>query len=251
MNEVIMLHGTKSREILQSVFEQKIPIQLSYQTQRNWHRVRMSLTGIDDNRFYGKFSPQKKTEPVRLETDQPVGVSIKYGFGGGYDKLVFGTIVIKADDNGAVSFAVPEETEIVPRRSYFRVPVLEFMKVNVEFRHRYCTSEDGQATIAAGPRWEGNLIDISAGGLQIAVDAEPKPDFNKGDAVGIRFRPMPNEAELMFNAQVSNVLPTADEKSICIGLEIVGLEASPEGRLILQRLCNVVDEYHRISKGAD
>jgi hypothetical protein len=61
---------------------------------------------------------------------------------------------------------------------------------------------------------------------------------------------MPYETPLMFNARVRNILPTADGKSICIGLQMVGLEASPEGRLILQRLCNIVDRYYQMNQPA-
>jgi hypothetical protein len=59
---------------------------------------------------------------------------------------------------------------------------------------------------------------------------------------------MPYEMPLMFDAQIRNILPTAGEKSICLGLRIVGLEASPEGRQVLQRLCNVAEHYYQINQ---
>ena len=73
-------------------------------------------------------------------------------------------------------------------------------------------------------------------------------DFRKGQFLGVRFTPMPYEIPLMFNAQVRNVLPTADHAGLCLGLQIVGLEASEEGRQTLSRLANVVERYHQINQ---
>jgi len=61
---------------------------------------------------------------------------------------------------------------------------------------------------------------------------------------------MPYETPLMLNAQIRNILPTADEKSTCLGLQIVGLEASREGRGVLRQLCNVVERYYQINQSS-
>jgi len=73
-------------------------------------------------------------------------------------------------------------------------------------------------------------------------------DFRKGQFLGVRFTPMPYEVPLMFNVQVRNVLPTADRADLCLGLQIVGLEASEEGRQTLGRLAKVVERYHQINQ---
>ena len=57
------------------------------------------------------------------------------------------------------------------------------------------------------------------------------PAFEKGQFVNLKFTPLPNETALAFNAYVKSVLTTADGKAVCIGMEMVGLEASSEGRL--------------------
>ena len=73
-------------------------------------------------------------------------------------------------------------------------------------------------------------------------------DFRKGQFLGVRFTPMPYEAPLMFNVQIRNVLPTADHAGLCLGLQIVGLEASEDGRQTLSRLAQVVERYHQINQ---
>ena len=54
---------------------------------------------------------------------------------------------------------------------------------------------------------------------------------------------------LIVNAQIRTVLPTADENAICLGLQLVGLEASQEGRETLTRIAQVVEYYHQINEG--
>jgi hypothetical protein len=111
-------------------------------------------------------------------------------------------------------------------------------------------------------------MDISAGGAQIVIPVAvrhpladctepgqsipdvPDFDFRKGQFIGLRFTPLPYETPLMFNAQIRNILPTADHTALCLGLQSVGLEASAEGRQTLARIAAVVDSYHRINDAA-
>jgi hypothetical protein len=100
-------------------------------------------------------------------------------------------------------------------------------------------------------RWQGRLIDISAGGLQVVVVASEKPDFRQGQFVKVRFCPLPSQAAIEFSAQIRNILPTADSENLCFGLQVVGLEASREGRVILAKLAAVTELYYELNRGRD
>ncbi|MGA1979425.1 MAG: PilZ domain-containing protein [Sedimentisphaerales bacterium] len=281
MNQAAMLNGAEPREILQIVIEKKIPAVLSYLSRGKWHIAKVLLANLGANRLDVRVSPRKmgsilqkthemtrpKHPPLSIQVNQPVGISLKYGYG----KFIFETTVValepssessgKSDTTGGetISLMVPDRIEMVQRRSYFRVDVPSSLKVKVMLWHRRYADENPQmqqiSTPPPGARrvllecyWQGKLTDISAGGVQIIVDSGQKPDFKRGQFVGLRFTPMPYEMPLMFDAQIRNILPTTDEKSICLGLRIVGLEASPEGRQVLQRLCNVVEHYYQINQ---
>ena len=119
--------------------------------------------------------------------------------------------------------------------------------------------------------YQGKLVDISAGGAQVMIPcqneaesqitndeatsdklhascfAAQRPTFKKGQFIGLRFTPMPYERPLMFNAQIRNILPAEDHKCIYLGLQIVGLEASAEGRAVLSRITSVVERYHQLN----
>jgi len=126
--------------------------------------------------------------------------------------------------------------------------VPESLAVNVQLWHRYSTSGEGLATADVRQNWQGRLVGISAGDVQVEVDTAEGTDFRKGQSIGLRFTPLALETPLMFNAQIREIRPGEEDESLRLDLEIIGLEASPEGRLVLQRLCNVVDEYRRMNK---
>ena len=248
MNEVAMLHRTEPREILQTVIEQKVPAIMSYLSKGKWHVAKVVLTELGANRLNIRLWSEEKARPINIRTEQPVGISLKYGYG----KFVFETKVLGLEPSpdetsgGTIMLAVPDRIEIVQRRSYFRVDVPTSLKVSVLLWPRGRETDGGQ--VPPSSYWEGRLVDISAGGAQVGVDAVEGKDFRTGQFIGLRFTPLPYETPLMFNAQIRNILPTVDGKSICLGLQIVGLEASPEGRQVLQRLCSIVEQYYHINK---
>ena len=71
--------------------------------------------------------------------------------------------------------------------------------------------------------------------------------YRKGQFIGLRFTPLPYETPLVINAQIRTLIPTADESAVCLGLQLVGLEASAEGRETLTRVVHVVEQYHQMN----
>ncbi len=182
---------------------------------------------------------------------------------------------------GSIVLDAPDRIEVIQRRSYFRVEVPQSLKVRVLLWHRSAKHETNnqmhdRTEQSTGPGalhkcCQGRLLDISAGGAQVVVpneslknyptadEQEAKPDesgnsdtgrsnFKKGQFLWVRFTPMPYERPLTFSAQIRNILPTANGQGISLGLQIVGLEASPEGHEVLTRLISVVGRYYQINQ---
>ena len=266
MNETVSLRGVDPREILQTAVNKKVPAIMSYLSKGKWHVAKVLLTELGADRFSIESTHvEKKPHPINVQMDQPVGISFKYEYG----KFVFDTTVVdlgpssdstRLGRGGTIILAVPDRVEVVQRRSYFRVSVPQSLKVNAVLWHRSQKDlperQTSDMTSHIHKYYQGRLADISAGGVQVVVDAgqEPtsassvEPDLKKGQFVGLRFTPLPYEMPLMFNAQIRNILPTADNKSICLGLQIVGLESSREGRQVLSRLVGVVERYYRMNQ---
>lgn len=247
MNDLIIPREAEPRKLLQSIIEEEIPAIMSYLSRGKWHVAKIRFARLGANRLSVRVATDDRPHPVNIQLNQPVGVSLKYRYG----KVVFDTTVAgfeasaQGDKGGTILLVVPDRIEIIQRRSYFRVDVPQALKVNVTLWHRRNHAEmKGQTP----QYYQGKLVDISAGGLQVVADNSQNPDFHKGQFVTLRFTPLPYEQPLMFNAQVRNTLPTADAKGTCLGMQIVGLEASPEGHETLQRLCNVVEQYYQINQ---
>jgi len=259
MSEIVMLEGHESQAVLETVVESHAPAIMSYLSKDKWHVAKVLMKELTDDRLLVEgCHSSNKPHPINIRIDQPVGVNFKHAYG----KFVFDTTVVglepsaDASCGGTIVLAQPHRIGVVQRRSYFRVSVPDSLRVNVILWHR--TSNRGSKKDAAHKYYEGRLTDISAGGAQLTVpltgrtggDAQvaKEADFHKGQFVGMRFTPMPYEMPLMFNAQIRNVLPTADHQGLCLGLQIVGLEASDEGRQTLSRLAAVVDRYYQINQ---
>ena len=282
MNKVMLLHRDEPEKILQTAIDKKVPAIMSFLAKGKWHVAKVLLSELVGSRLsVASAAPKKKQHPVNIQANQPVGISFKYEYG----KFVFDTTVValepssgpEADQGwgGTMILAVPDRIEVVQRRSYFRVDVPESLKVKVVLWHRsgrYQAKKQIQDTAEDVHNYcQGRLVDISAGGAQVII---PYPDeagspisirresrgnmsrtfcagelnFKKGQFVGMRFTPMPYETPLVINAQIRNILPTADGKSASLGLQIVGLEASPEGRKVLTRLIGIVEQYYQINQ---
>ena len=176
---------------------------------------------------------------------------------------------------GKIVLSVPEKIEVVQRRSYFRVEVPRSLKVKVLLWHRSAARETKENIQDRSERihncCQGRLLDVSAGGAQIEVPNQKMVDFSeqsehedeidecvepeagrssfkKGQFIGVRFTPMPYETPLTFSAQIRNILPTADGQGVSLGLQIVGLEASPEGHQVLTRLISIVGRYFHMNQ---
>jgi len=261
MNEVMTPHGVDAEKILQIAIDMKVPAIMSYLSRDKWHVAKVLLTKLDGDRLHVESTISKRQRPINIRADQPVGISFKHGYG----KFVFDTTVKALEPStdpetcrqcgGTIVLAFPDKIEVIQRRSYFRVKVPESLKVKILLWHR--SGKRGKTDPKHDKANEmhnccqGRLMDISAGGVQIIVPNQNdtgKANFKKGQFISMRFTPLPYETPLVLSAQIRNVLPTADNQYASLGLQIVGLEASSEGREILTRLIGIVERYYEINQ---
>lgn len=261
MNEVMTPQGVDREKILQTAIDVKVPAIMSYLSRDKWHVAKVLLTKLDEERLYVESAISRRQRPINIRIDQPVGISFKHEYG----KFVFDTTVIALEPStdpetnrqcgGTIVLGLPDKIEVIQRRSYFRVNVPESLNVKVLLWHRTGrfreTDPKLDTTCEDNNCFEGRLIDISAGGAQVIVpnrNNTGKANFRKGQFISMRFTPLPYETPLVLSAQIRNVLPTADEKNASLGLQIVGLEASSEGRAVLNRLIGIVERYYQINQ---
>ncbi|MBN1796199.1 MAG: hypothetical protein JW804_05955 [Sedimentisphaerales bacterium] len=253
MDEVVMLLGNKSREILEYTLEKNIPFDFCYLDAGKWHKGRAVPLGVDEDILTVRITPKRKTQSSSILKGQMLGISFKDEYENGHDRFIFGTevlSVIRAVDDKAIEILeleFPEEIEVIRNKSYLRVNVPEQLKIDAELCRRDYPSDNGsKAAAQVCQGWSGSLVNIAANGLSVSVDAAKGVDFSKGQYVGIKFTPQANVTPVSFNAYIRSVMPAINSNDIELDMEIVGLEATPQGRMVLQRLCNVVGIYRKI-----
>jgi c-di-GMP-binding flagellar brake protein YcgR len=261
MNEVMTPHGVDREKILQTAIDMKVPAIMSYLSKDKWHVAKILLTSLDGDSLAVESTISRRQRPINIRVDQPVGISFKHGHG----KFVFDTTVKALEPSadpeaqrqrgGIIVLALPDKIEVIQRRNYFRVNVPESLKVKVllwpRSGNRSQTDPKHDVIVETHNCCQGRLMDISAGGTQVIVPNQNdagQASFKKGQFISMRFTPLPYETPLILNAQIRNILPTVDEQNSSLGLQFVGLEASPEGREVLSRLIGIVERYYQINQ---
>lgn len=251
MNKVMTLHGPEADNIIQTAVDQKVIAIMSYLSRNKWYVAKVYLTALEPGRICVESALSQEKHPINIKLDQPVGVSFKYEYG----KFVFDTTVLALEpspdsrSSGRIALSKPGRVEVIQRRSYFRVNVPSSLKVNVVLWHRKGQNRSGSRSDST-KCFDARLVDISAGGAQLLLDGDPDNanEFKQGQFISMRFTPLPYETPLMLSAQVRNVLPRAGGGSVYLGLQLVGLEASPEGQETLSRLVAIIERYRTMGQ---
>ena len=231
------------REILATAIKDRTEAIISHLSRGKWHMTKVMLSGLGANVINVEILPRRKRCPLNINVDDSVGVSFKYG----YSKFIFEAKVLgfESSENrnslGRIVVNIPSKIEVLAKRSYFRVNIPNTLDIPVTLSH-----QDNKTQNANSNSWIGRLIDISAGGAQVAVPAVPNPAIKKGHTLLIKFISPNQDTPISFEGLVRYNAPTADGKNICIGFQIIGLEATEQGRATLARLVEAVEYFYNI-----
>jgi anti-anti-sigma regulatory factor len=151
---------------------------------------------------------------------------------------------------GTLELHNSDKSEPFERRKCVRLHVPSSLEINVLLRHS--DHKDDYHKMLPGHYWNGRLVDISEGGAQVAIDAVDVEEATlcKGRLLGMEFRMNPTEPLLVFDARIREILPTADGMNTCLGLQFEGLEANPDGREGLKKLCSSEGIYYEAKETA-
>ena len=250
MREQEQLKNLEIADLLKKASAGRTQCLMTHLSRGKWHMTKVTLLSITESSIQLDITQKEKHHPININIDQPVGLSFKHE----YCKYIFESTVIgfepsvNSKSGGIIVISMPDRIDRIQRRNYYRVSVPAELSVRVLFWHRGYNDE--LKTVPIDNYWQGTLIDLSAGGLQVAVGLDQKPNFREGQLVGIHFTPMPFEQPVQIEAQVRHIAPTANGSQLCLGLQVIGLEATSDGREMLHRVCRVVKTYFDINNKA-
>ncbi len=251
MKEPEVLTGQDLTDAIRDFIDKKTAGVMTHLTSGKWHVCDVIFLAVTPSAVQIEIQPNEKKMPVDIQINQPVGMSVQQEF----TKHIFESIVIGLESvphgtcKGKVLLELPDKIECVHRRAFSRVAAPGNLKVQVLFWHRGYLDSATEAPL--DNYWQGRLLDLSAGGMQIAISADQGANFRPSQLVGLQFTPLPHQKPVLLEAQVKHLAANAGPEQVHIGVEFIGLEASSEGREKLRRLIEIVQEYEKLNDGGD
>jgi hypothetical protein len=231
-----------------AAFQRKTGV-MTFLASGRWQAVRVVLLKCNEQTIVLEALSNGQTASQNIRINQPVGLTFRMDFSkyicestvSGIDSSILG------GQNGKVLIELPKRIQKVPRRAYQRQPVPKDMNVRVLFWHRGFLEKAGSMPVDC--YWQGQLQNISAGGMRVAVGLEKRDCFFIGQLFGIQFTPICYEKPILVEGQLRHIRQDRENYTLSLGIEFLGLEISLEGRAILERLLETVEEYRRLSDG--
>ena len=234
------LNTSEIKAVLSEAQQEQSPVIGSFRVDGKWQLLELKICDCSDD--FIDFHSETSCE--QLKQDQPIGICIHLGR---FKYLFDSTIQATESQNQQcqISLQFPDKVQRVERRAYHRQPVPANTKIKVMFWHRgYLDKSD---IIPGEVYWQGTLLNLSAGGARFEIEIEHKEHFKIGQILGIQFTPMSYQKPLLLESHVKYAEEQSDKKHFRIGVEFLGLEASPEGRQILDRVLEVIGEYEAMN----
>lgn len=173
-----------------------------------------------------------------LAKDLAVGCAFRYG----HKKCMFcGTLrqVSVQDDTVVVELSRPDRIQQVQRRLFERAPVPGGTVIPVRFWREGANQGDGQRRNMR----HGQLEDISLGGMRVQVS--DLSDVQLEASYQCVFTPRPGSPAVVLDALLRHQEPNANGR-VSLGLQFIGLETTPEGRRVIDRLSQTVQHFQRL-----
>lgn len=230
------LKSIQIKEFLSESRQKNSEVVVSFTRQGKWRILNAQIRDFSDESISLDISESLGD----IKAYQPVGICVHVE----HSKYLFETTV-SAVDSGGIEVDFPETAERMQRRAYERQPVPSDLKVKSLFWHRgYLDDSDKKP---AEQYWQGRLVNLSAGGAQIAVDMDQKEHFCSGQLLGVQFTPMSYQKPLLLESHVRYFIDEPEHHQFLVGVEFLGLEASSQGREALERLVDVINQYEKMN----
>jgi c-di-GMP-binding flagellar brake protein YcgR len=250
--------GLDVKRLLEHALRKRTPFTITNQEQGQWQVYRAWLLAIQPNKLIFT-NPREHRADIPLKTD--AGREISVSFKKGYNKCIFKTRVIgpceftketnnansanytkdtHTDNNNtetiqALAVYKPEQLEKIQRRSYDRAELPDDFSVEVTF----WANNNPKVT------WQGNLLNLSAGGTAIEVDVRNRPNLDENTYCYLEFAPIPEQSKITVQARFRHQTDVVARKRCIVGMQFVGLEADEQGLRTLRRISRAVSLYQR------
>ena len=237
--------GVECKRMLEEAAQRHLPIKVTNRRGYLWQVYNSSFLGFQGGRLsLAAPGVDEQAEAVEPTQGQEIAVSFKKG----YHKCLFVTRILTRGhfeiepgvSAPAMTVLAPQQVEKIQRRAFNRAMAPAGEPVIVSF----------------GPCWQGmdscgaqchraRLHDLSAGGLGLVMGADRMPALKAGEQLRLSFVPWPGQEPLHLEARFRHATEPDESGEVILGLQIVGLEMTEEGRGRLRRIGRIGGVYNR------
>ncbi len=244
------LAPSRIQQSLDEAAQRRVPTTITVPSNPGWRNMHSRLLAVRAGKIY--LEPpmcEDGSVPHEFVPGEHVGVSFKLKhYKHIFSASVTGTHNLQIGPDvcvSALTVAVPDKMQRLQRRAFNRAEVPPNRIVRGTFWLGGVSAEPAGGGGDDRPVWLGKVANISAGGLQMLVEANTVTAMEVGDVVGVRMAFGPGE-NVFADAQFRHAEETI--KGVLIGLQFVGLTETDAGRHSLETLSTKVAEFQHISE---
>ncbi len=222
---------------------------LTIQDDQQWHTFKSRFLERDPKGRFFVLDHQAVGDQAlpSVSPGQCLGVSFRQKS----RKLLFATVVeakghFVLDNNesvAAVRCRWPDSMTELQRRAYHRTPVpgdMTFVASLWEGGAQARAAAQGQPLAVLS----GNLADLSCGGALVLVHTLKPPPWSDEQTLGMELQLPDGRAPITVDVRYRGTRAEVGGE-LSVAIQFVGLELSPDGQVVLQRLANSVQRLHR------
>ncbi|MBN1437002.1 MAG: PilZ domain-containing protein [Sedimentisphaerales bacterium] len=242
MSKRRFVNGIECRQLLTEMAQKRTFLTVTNREDNIWRVYKSHFLSVRGNQLV-LSQPIPDSSECHLEpvAGQEVAISFKKG----YNKFLFLTRVVKADQYEmepghkvpVINIYAPDHIEKIQRRAYNRADVPKDLDVDVTF---WSNTGAGLAE-----QYHSTLANLSAGGVAVTMSADRMPELHDGEQVTMQFKPLPDQKPIKVEARFRHKTDADDAEKPTLGFQFIGLEVSEEGRRTLRQLSRAVGVYHR------
>lgn len=245
------LHGRQRDELLADAVHQKARLVLTCKGSEGWetHKSRLLDMAPARRALVVTHPCETEGETFELACGEQVGVAFRHHS----RKCLFATSVVgkrqprrhatRSSGPRALLLGWPEQIEELQRRVYYRVAIPAASPIDVRVWSGGLSSST-QGSPPESKAVTGRLLDLSVGGMCVAIAQADDPHFHTNAVVGAEFRPETGRSSLTLEACYRHVQPLGRDR-LSLGFQFIGLEVSSDGASLLARLAQVVSRLQR------
>lgn len=243
MTSMHPLAADQQAEWLQEATGNRIPLTINYHGVGGW--ITLKSRFLYSDRAADVITILYPSGRDGAQPEIVVGETLGVAFRRGHEKCVFETQVVGRRNHPmgggieapALDIAWPDSVHELQRRLFSRTRVPSRVVIPVDVARN-------EAADKLGPSSRGVLLDLSAGGISIALPEAKGPRWRAGDTLTCSFA-LESGRSVQKIAGTLRHCDKASDGHWRLGLQFVGLETSAGGRRTIESIARVASRFRR------